>query len=148
MSRVGAVAAKTIGAVAAGMLSVGAVTAFAASPSVAPTRVVSASDTAKADKHSGRRPVARAVLESEADVLGLKPSALVSDLRKGIAVAELARDEGLNKARFTTRLLIRMTLRLDMLVENDVISLTHAKAILHWISSGHVPFWNGTHLRL
>jgi hypothetical protein len=29
-----------------------------------------------------------------------------------------------------------------------VISLTHAKAILHWIASGHVPFWNGAHLRL
>ena len=148
MSRVGAIAAKTIGAVAAGVLGVGAVTAFAASPSVAPTRVVSAIDTAKADKHSGRRTVARAVLESEADVLGIKPSALINDLRKGVAVAELARDEGLNKARFTTRLLIRLTLRLDTLVANDVISLTHAKAILHWISSGHVPFWTGDQRRM
>jgi hypothetical protein len=147
MRGVGAVAAKTVGAVAAGVLGLGAVTAFAA-PSLAPTRVVSATDTAKADKHSGRRPVGRAVIESEADVLGIKPSALVTDLRKGIAVAELARDEGLNKARFTTRLLIRLTLKLDTLVENEVITLTHAKAILHWISSGHVPFWNGSHLRM
>src|SRR5690242_6264195 len=140
MTRVGAIAAKTIGAVAVGMLGVGAVTAFAASPSTAPARVISASDTAKVDKHSGRRPVARAVIESEADVLGIKPSALVSDLRKGVAVAQLAAGEGLNKARFTTRLLIRLTLKLDTLVENRVITLTHAKAILHWISSGHVPF--------
>jgi hypothetical protein len=88
------------------------------------------------------------VIESEADVLGIKPSALVGDLRKGIAVAQLARDEGLNKARFTTRLLIRLTLKLDALVEKDVISLTHATAILRWVSSGHVPFWNGAHLRM
>ena len=140
-------AAKTVGAVAAGMLSVGAVTAVASAPSISPAQAASISATTKADKHSGRRPVARALIESEADVLGIKPSALVDDLRKGIAIAELARDQGLNQARFTTRLLIRLTLKLDTLIENEVISLPHAKAILHWISSGHVPFWNGAHLR-
>jgi hypothetical protein len=148
MSRAGAIAAKTVGAVAAGMLSVGAVTAFAASPSVSPAQAASVTDTAKSDRHSGRRPIARAVIESEADVLGIKASALINDLRQGETVAELARDEGLNKARFTTRLLIRLTLRLETLVENKVISLAHAKGLLHWISTGHVPFWEGAHFRM
>ena len=110
MSRVPGIAVKTIGAVAAGMLSMGAVSAFAASPSPTPTPTSSATDTSTpTDRHSDRRTIARAVLDSEADVLGIPTVALVKDLEQGLTVSELARAEGLTKSRFTTRLAIRWT---------------------------------------
>lgn len=145
MSRFPGIAIKTIGAVAAGMLSVGAVSAFAASPGPNPTPATSASDAANtADKHSDRRTIARAILDSEADVLGIKAEALVRDLQHGMTVSELARAEGLTKSRFTTRLVIRLTLKLDDLVDRHQITAQHAETALRWIASGHIPFWDGT----
>ena len=144
MSRVPGIAVKTIGAVAAGMLSMGAVSAFAASPSPTPTPTSSATDTSTpTDRHSDRRTIARAVLDSEADVLGIPTVALVKDLEQGLTVSELARADGLTKSRFTTRLAIRLTLRLDTLVDHHVITAQHAETALRWIASGHIPFWNG-----
>jgi hypothetical protein len=140
MSRFPGIAVKTIGAVAAGMLSMGAVSAFAASPSPNPTPTSSATDT---DRHSDRRVIARAVLDSEADVLGITTGALVRDLKHGLTVSELARAEGLSKSRFTTRLVIRLTLRLDTLVDHHVITAQNAENALRWIASGHIPFWDG-----
>ena len=147
MSRFPWIVVKTIGAVAAGMLSIGAVSAFAASsPSPNPTPTTSATDTSTAtDRHSDRRTIARAVLDSEADVLGIKTEALVRDLKRGLTVSELARAEGLTKSRFTTRLAIRLTLRLDTLVDHHVITAQHAETALRWIASGHIPFWDGAH---
>src|SRR4051812_48332597 len=149
MSRFPGIAVKTICAVAAGMLSMGAVSAFAASPSPAPTPTSSATDTSTAtDRHSDRRVIARAVLDAEADILGIQTEALVRELERGLTVAELARAEGLTKSRFTTRLAIRLTLRLDTLVHHHVIAAQHAKAALRWIASGHIPFWDGGAHRL
>lgn len=144
MGRFPGIAIKSIGAVAAGMLSLGAMSAFAASPSSTPTPTSSLIDTSTAtDRHSDRRTIARATLESEADVLGIKTEALVRDLRHGLALSELARAEGLTKSRFTTRLVIRLTLHLDTLVDHQVISAQHAETALRWIASGHIPFWDG-----
>jgi hypothetical protein len=143
MSRFPGVAVKTIGAAAAAMLSIGAISAFAASPSPNPTPTSSVTDTSTAtDRHSDRRTIARAVLDSEADVLGVHTDALLRDLRHGFTVAELARAEGLTKSRFTTRLAIRLTLSLGTLVDHHVITAQHAETALRWIASGHIPFWD------
>jgi hypothetical protein len=144
MSRFPGIAVRAIGAVAAGMLSIGAMSAFAAAPSASPTPTSSATDTTTStDRHSDRRAIGRAVLDSEADVLGIQTEALVRDIKHGLTVAELARAEGLTKSRFTTRLVIRLTLHLDTLVDHHVISPQQAETALRWVASGHIPFWNG-----
>src|ERR1051325_9346071 len=144
MSRFSGVAVRALVAAAVGMLSIGAMSAFAASPSASPTPTSSATDTTTAtDRHSDRRVIGRAVLDSEADVLGIQTEALVRDLAHGVTVSELARAEGLTKSRFTTRLVIRLTLRLDTLVDHHVISPQQAETALRWVASGHIPFWNG-----
>jgi hypothetical protein len=95
------------------------------------------------DRHSDRRAINRAVLDSEAGVLGIQTEALVRDIRHGLTVSELARAEGLTKSRFTTRLVIRLTLHLDTLVDRHLITAQHAETALRWIASGHIPLWNG-----
>jgi hypothetical protein len=142
------VAIKSIGAVtAAALLSIGAVSA-APSPSPSPTAAgnpqLQQSDKAR---HHDRRAIRRAIIESEAGVLGMRPAALVMALKEGKTVAELARAKGLTKAQFTARLLVQLTLRLDRLVDNKVITPAQAKKVLAHIASGHVPFWDGIHLR-
>jgi len=144
MSRFPGIAVRAMCAVAVGLLSIGAMSAFAASPSASPTPTSSATDTTTStDRHSERRTIGRAVLDSEADVLGIQTEALVRDIKHGLTVSELARAEGLTKSRFTTRLVIRLTLHLDTLVDHHVISAQHAETALRWIASGHIPLWNG-----
>jgi hypothetical protein len=140
------VAIKTVGAVTtAALLGMGVVSA-APSPSPSPTAAGNPqqrqSDSAR---HHDRRAIRRAVIESESDVLGMRPQALVKALKDGKTVAELAKAKGLTKAQFTARLLVDLTLRLDRLVDNKVITPAQAKKVLAHIASGHIPFWDGIH---
>ena len=57
------------------------------------------------DAKTDRKLVVQAVLESEADVLGIPEGTLISDLKKGQKVSDLARDKGMDKAQFATRLI-------------------------------------------
>jgi hypothetical protein len=131
------------GGVAAAVLSAGAVTAANPSPNPSP----SSSPAATAAQHSDRRVIMRAVIEAEADVLKMKPEALVEALKHGAKVSELARARGLSKADFTSRLLVNLTLRLDQLVDRKVITKAEARKVLAHIADGHIPFWNGIHRR-
>ena len=143
------VAIKTAGAVtAAALLGMGVVSA-APSPSPSPTAAGNPQQQQGDNnaRHHDRRAIRRAVIESEADVLGMRPEALVKALKDGRTVAELAKAKGLTKAQFTARLLVDLTLRLDRLVDNKVITPAQAKKVLAHIAGGHVPFWNGIHLR-
>jgi len=36
-----------------------------------------------------------------------------------------------------------LTLRLDTLVDHHVITAQQAETALRWITSGHIPFWDG-----
>ncbi|OLB93309.1 MAG: hypothetical protein AUI15_18950 [Actinobacteria bacterium 13_2_20CM_2_66_6] len=83
MNPFAAVAVRTIGAAGiAALLSAGAVSALAASPSPKPTPTAGATQPST-DKHADRRAVRRAVIESEADLLGITPETLVKDLKAG-----------------------------------------------------------------
>ena len=139
------VAIKTVGAAtAAALLSAGAVSASTPSPnpSSAATGKQQQADNAR---HHDRRAIRRAVLEAEADILGMKPAALLEGLKHGKTVAELAKAKGLTEAQFTARLVVNLTVRLDQLVDNKTITPAQAKKVLARIASGHVPFWNGLH---
>jgi uncharacterized protein YaiL (DUF2058 family) len=134
MNPFAAVAVKTVGAASAAvLLSLGVVQA--ASPSPSPST----------DQRSDRRAVARAVFESEADVLGIAPKTLREDLRKGQKVSDLAKDKGMTKEQFATRLVANLRPRLAALVEHKVITQAQADTVIDRISSGHIPFWDGLH---
>ncbi|HEV8596334.1 MAG TPA: hypothetical protein VGR23_01330 [Candidatus Dormibacteraeota bacterium] len=145
MHRFAGLAVKTIGAVAAtAVLSAGVVSA--ASPSPNPSSSAAAQQQADA-RHHDWRAIRRAVIEAEADVLGIAPEALVKTLKEGKTVSELAQAKGLTKAQFITRLLVDLSVRLDNLVDRKVITPAQEKKVLAWIADGHVPFWDGIHPR-
>jgi hypothetical protein len=135
------VAVKTMSAAAAAaILGLGVVQA--ASP--APTPTPSASTKAPATAHpADRRAIARAVFESEADVLGITPKALRQDLRKGQKVSDLAKDKGMTKEQFETKLIAGVKPRLAVLVDHKVITQAQADKVIDRISKGYIPFWDG-----
>ncbi|HKW70379.1 MAG TPA: hypothetical protein VJP81_07320 [Candidatus Dormibacteraeota bacterium] len=151
MNPFAAVAVKTIGAAGvAALLSVGAVGALAASPSPAPKPTAAGTSQPtkpSTDRHGDRRAIRRAVIEAEADVLGIKPETLVKDLKEGQKVSDLAKDRGMTKEQFETRLLANLKPRLEALVDKKVITQAQADRVLDRISKGDIPFWNGIHHR-
>jgi len=143
MSPFAAVAVKAIGAAGvAALLSVGVVSA--ATPTPSPSKPTAAgTEQPSADRHTDRRAIRRAVIEAEADVLGIKPEELVKDLKAGQKVSDLAKAKGLSKEQFTARLIANLKPRLDALVDHKVITRAQADRVLDWIQKGHVPFWDG-----
>ena len=143
MSPFAAVAVKAVGAAGvAALLSVGVVSA--ATPTPSPSKPTAAgTQQPSADRHSDRRAIRRAVIEAEADVLGLKPEELVKDLKAGQKVSDLAKAKGLTKEQFAARLIVNLKPRLDALVDHKVITRAQADKVLDWIQKGHVPFWDG-----
>jgi hypothetical protein len=136
MSPFAAVAVKAAGAAAAAaLLSVGVVSA--ASPSPTPT------PTGAAGTHAARHAVVTAVVESEADVLGIKPEELRKDLKDGQKVSDLAKAKGMTEDQFAARLAVNLKPRLEALVDHKQITQARADRILDRIAKGHVPFWNG-----
>src|SRR5438270_2526590 len=88
MSPFAAVVVKAIGgAGVAALLSVGAVSVSAATPTPKPTASAGTTTSTSTDRHADRRAVRRAVIEAEAEVLGTTPQALVKDLKAGQKVS-------------------------------------------------------------
>lgn len=145
-----AVAMKTMGAAgAAALLSLGVsgtLAQAAASPSPKPAPTAAAQHKTP-DPRTDRRAIARAVFESEADVLGVSPKTLHADLKNGQKVSDLAKDKGMTKAQFATQLTARLKPRLEDLVSHKVITQAQADRVLDRISKGHIPFWDGIHPR-
>ena len=117
----------------------------AASPSPSPSAAAKAAPTA-ADR-ADRRAVRLAVVESEADVLGITVKQLRADLKAGQKVSDLARDKGMTKEQFATKMLVSLKPRLEQLVEHKVITQARADRVVDRISKGHIPFWDGLHFR-
>jgi uncharacterized protein YaiL (DUF2058 family) len=139
MTPFAAVAVKTVGAAgAAALLSLGLAGTLvqAATPSPTPTAT---------DHRSDRRAIARAVFESEADVLGLAPKALRADLKAGQKVSDLAKDKGMTKEQFETRLVANVKPRVAALVDQKVITQAQADKVIDRLSKGYIPFWDGLH---
>ena len=134
MNPLAAVAVKAVGAAGvAALLSVGVVNASTAKPTP--------------NAHPDRHAVRAAVIESEADLLGITPETLVKDLRAGQKVSDLARDKGITQEQFEARLGASLKPRLETLVDKKVITQAQADRLLDRISKGHIPFWNGLHTR-
>jgi hypothetical protein len=138
MNPFAAVAVKTVGAAGvAAVLSLGVVQAASPSPTPTPTPAT--------NHQPDRRAVARAVFEAEADVLGLAPKTLREDLRKGQKISDLAKDKGMTKEQFETRLVANVKPRLAALIDHKVITQAQADKVIDRLSKGHIPFWDGLH---
>ena len=143
MTPFAAVAVKAVAAAAAAaMLSLGVVQSASPTPTPSPSASAKAPAT---DHRADRRAIARAVFESEADVLAITPKTLRVDLKKGQKVSDLAKDKGLTKEQFETRLIASVKPRLAALVDHKVITQTQADRVVDRISRGYVPFWDGLH---
>lgn len=145
MNPFAAMAVKVVGGgAAAAILSLGVAggLAQAASPSPSPTTSTSPNS---AEARADRRAVRLAVIESEADVLGIKPEQLRADLKAGQKVSDLARDKGITKEQFEARMIVALRPRLEQLVAHKQITQARADRIIDRISKGHVPFWDGIH---
>jgi uncharacterized protein YaiL (DUF2058 family) len=149
MTPFAAVAVKSVGAAgAAALLSLGVAGGLAQAATARSSPTPAASVTHKVtDPHSDRRAIRRAVLESEADVLGMTATTLRADLRLGQKVSDLAMDKGMTKEQFETKLLALLKPRLEALVEQKAITQAQADKAMDRISKGYVPFWNGLHHR-
>ena len=86
-----------------------------------------------------------AIFEAEADVLRIPQKAFRADLERGITVARLARERGMNKDRFGDRLVVNLKPRLAQLVHLRVITRAHADRVLDRIQAGNIPWWDGLH---
>jgi hypothetical protein len=143
MTPFAAVAVKAVGAAAvAAILSLGVVQASGPTPTPTPSASTKAPAT---DHRADRRAIGRAVFESEADVLTITPKTLRANLKKGQKVSDLARDKGMTKEQFETKLIASVKPRLAVLVDHKVITQTQADKVVDRISKGYVPFWDGLH---
>ena len=148
MTPFAAIAVKTLSAAGvAALLSLCAVSALAASPSPKPTPTAAGTQHPAGDRHADRRAIRRAVIESEADVLGIKPEQLLKDLKAGQKVSDLAKDKGMTKEQFETKLVANLRPRLEVLVDHKTITQAQADRVLDRIAKGYVPFWDGIHRR-
>ena len=131
------------GGVAAALLSLGVAgtLADAATPTPSP------SPTATADTKADRKLVRQAVLEAEADALGIPEGTLISDLKKGQKVSDLANDRDMTMEQFAAKLDASLKPRLEQLVDHKQLTQARADRILDRISKGHIPFWDGIHRR-
>jgi len=131
------------GAVAA-LLSVGVAGTLAQAATPSPSPATSSTTT---DRHADRKLVRQAVLESEADVLGIPEGTLIADLKKGQKVSDLANDRHMTKDEFAQKLVANLKPRLEQLVDHKQLTQARADRILDRISKGKIPFWDGIHRR-
>ena len=112
-------------------------------PSPTPTAPSSSSAAIPAAPAGVRDAVRYAIFLSEAEVLRIPPRAFRADLLRGIPVARLARERGMNKERFGNRLVVDLKPRLERLVNLHVITHAQADRILDRIQHGYIPWWDG-----
>ena len=135
-----------LGGGVAGLLGIAALGATATPVLAATTPTAAApAHTAKhkpVDNRQDRRQVARVIFESEADVLGITPTELRADLRKGVSVSDLAQQKGITKEQFADRVATAAKPGLDKLVDSKQITADQEQAVLKAIRAGHIPYWD------
>ena len=144
MNPFAAMAVKFVSGGATAALMTLAVTASLADASVTPTPAPTSSNAAVASPLAGVRDAVRfAVFEAEADGLRIPQAAFLADLKRGITVARLARERGLNKDQFGDRLVVNLKPRLAQLVHLRVITKAQADIVIDRIQRGNIPWWDG-----
>ena len=130
------------GGTAAALLTLG-LTSGLADASTTPSAPPSSSAAIPSAPASVRDAVRFAIFESEADVLRIPQRAFRADLQRGVTVARLARERGMNKEQFADRLVVNLRPRLEQLVDLRVITQEQADLVIDGIQHGHIPWWDG-----
>ena len=133
---IGGVGTAVLGA---SLLGASATNVFAAGTSGQPAAA------AAGNRHADRREIVKAIFESEAGILGMKPEDLRAALKSGKTVEQLAAAKGLSQDQFADRLATSVKPALDKLVDSKKITQAQEDLVLKRIRSGHIPFWNGLH---
>ncbi len=147
MNQFGALAVKVFsGGTTAVLMTLGVTAGLADASSMPATPAPTSTNAAVASPLAGVRDAVRfAVFESEADVLRIPQAAFRADLKRGITVARLARERGLNKDQFGDRLVVNVKPRLAQLVHLRVITQAQADIVIDRIQHGNIPWWDGLH---
>jgi hypothetical protein len=144
MNPFAAMAVKLVSGGTTAVLMTLGLTAGLADASVTPTPAPASSNAAVASPLAGVRDAVRfQVFLAEAAVLRIPPAAFRADLKRGIPVARLARERGLNKDRFGDRLVVNLKPRLAQLVHLRVITKAQADLVIDRIERGNIPWWDG-----
>jgi hypothetical protein len=145
MNPIAAMAVKLVsGGTTAALLTLGVTADLAQASTTTPAPASATAAAATPTAPAGVRDTIRfAIFKAEADVLRIPQRAFRVDLQRGITVARLARERGMNKARFGARLVVDLKPRLERLVDLRVITRAQADAVLDRIQKGHIPWWDG-----
>jgi membrane-bound lytic murein transglycosylase B len=111
----------------------------AAAPTAAPYSPAPAS-TPPSTPNPAARAVAVAVLEAEAQVLGLQPKELRADFRAGTTVQALAAQRSITEAQFQTQLTADVKPLLDQDVQQGTITSTQEQSVLRRLGRV-IPNW-------
>jgi hypothetical protein len=121
-------------------LHLGPVPASATQP---PTAVASPAPAAPAAPAMADQKAARqALLNAEAQVLGLKSQQLAVDLRQGTTLHQLADQKGLSQAQFDAALTAQLKPMLDQAVTGQQVTPAQEQRLLKQLAKG-VPNWDG-----
>lgn len=110
------------------------------SPSPPPRRVQAAANPAA-------RLVNQAVIQAEAQVLGLKPVDLARSMRQGMTVHQLAAQRGIGQADFDARFATAVSAILDQYVQQGQLTSQQKQQALQRLDT-HVPNWDAVPARL
>lgn len=125
-----------------GLAALGATPVLAATASPTPAASPATPGQQHNDTRQDRRQIRRAVVDAEAQVLGIKPEELRADLKAGKNVGELAQAKGITKDQFADRLATAAKPGLDKLVDTHKITAAQEQLALQRIRAGHIPFWS------
>jgi membrane-bound lytic murein transglycosylase B len=142
-------AAGAIGALAVAGGATAAVTHFSASPTTstsAPSVAASpapspSANAAKQKRQAAARAMSMALVQGEAQVLGLTPQQLNRDRRQGMTIQQLASQKGMSETDFQTKLSAAIKPILDGDVQQGTLTSDQEQRYLQRVSTT-VPNWD------
>ena len=89
------------------------------------------------------RALGQEAFTAEASVLGTTPADLMTQVKAGKAVKDLAAAKGLDEAAFRSAYVAKIKTDLAALVSNNTITQAQADKVAQMAQKGPIPFWNG-----
>jgi hypothetical protein len=89
------------------------------------------------------RALGQEAFSAEASVLGTTPSDLMTQVKAGKAVKDLAAAKGMDETAFRNAYVAKIKSDLAALVSNGTITQPQADKVIQAAQNGPIPFWNG-----
>jgi hypothetical protein len=110
-------------------------------PAATPYSPAPGTSSPAATPNPAARAIAAAVLQAEAQVLGIQPKELRTDFRSGTTLQTLAAQKNMSEAQFQTRLTADLKPILDQDVQQGTITSTQEQLVLTRVATV-VPNWD------